>query len=123
MEEILKMIESVDHTNKRAMFALNEGVYEWLLSINPETKYGNFVFSRDALKAIRPEGYFPQTNRAKKESYTPWGFQALAAKLTGDDLGHCTEFSPVLPTEELAELHAIIQAINHERKESDNERE
>jgi hypothetical protein len=39
------------------MFVLNEKVYEWLLPVHPNTKYGNFVFSRDALKAIRPAAW------------------------------------------------------------------
>lgn len=57
--------------------------------------------SRDALKAIRPDGVVPVV------SYYPEGFEGYCV----GSKGH----SPRLPTEELAELHAVIQAIEWER--------
>lgn len=61
-----------------------------------------YTRSRDALKAIRPEGlYF-------------FARQNPSGRFYGDDANGDYP-SPALPTEELAELHAIIQAIDYER--------
>ena len=63
-----------------------------------------YTRSRDALKAIRPEGWFFDTctDAAGTECYSDKG-----------DVNLTNDIS--LPTEELAELHAIIQAISYER--------
>lgn len=103
--EILKYIENVDHTNEREMFSLNEKVYEWLLSVNPKTKYGQFVFSRDALKSIRPEGWKFCEIRTEEIGYS--------CRFWKKGVGNKTGYEII--TEELAELHAIIQAIEYER--------
>jgi len=74
---------------------------------NPVRKYTR---SRDALKAIRPDGYMFYIDNFDPE--LTW-FQCS---------GWCKEIkyetisTPSLPTEELAELHAIIQAIEYERE-------
>lgn len=61
-----------------------------------------YTRSRDVLKAIRPEGFFP-------EIVLDEGGCAIC-KNKGID-------SMCLPTEELAELHAVIQALEHERSQ------
>ena len=105
--EILELIEKVNPLDEWEMFSLNEKVYEWLLKINPEQKYALFVSSRDALKAIRPKDFVFYMETATDN----WG----ASKLSGINNNINFE-SPILPTEELAELHAIIQAISYERE-------
>ena len=69
----------------------------------------HYTRSRDALKAIRPEGYYP--------------FQYSFHPITADSFWFCIGgvgnrpkiYSEKCATEELAELHAIIQAVNHDR--------
>lgn len=75
-------------------------------------QFKKYTRSRDALKAIRPEGWFPQTSRSAGGNSD--GFQGIAGKM--EKKKHLTtEFTPLLPTEELAELHAILQTIHYER--------
>ncbi|QKZ15906.1 hypothetical protein [Spirosoma sp. KUDC1026] len=62
--------------------------------------------SRDALKAIRPEGYFLICNDQNDPEQFRCEFLASHKTLT---------IYAYAPTEELAELHAIIQAIEYER--------
>lgn len=75
----------------------------------PFTTITKYTRSRDALKAIRPEGWmftiFPAVinSRGKVKYY-------VRTRKTDETLQ-----SRTLPTEELAELHAIIQAIEWER--------
>lgn len=108
-QEILKLIETCNPDDRKATFALNESVYEWLLSIDPETKYGNYVLSRDALKKIRPEGWtaFSMDFYGAFSDIRFWKCELGKPGKMVASVG--------LPTEELAELHAIIQAIEHER--------
>lgn len=65
-----------------------------------------YTRSRDALKAIRPEGFNFDIECATTPPVYSYGWQATA--WLKDMRMH---ESPILPTEELAELHAIIQAI------------
>jgi len=106
-QKILSLIESVDHTNDSAMIRLNDEIYEWLLSIDPETKFGRFVNSRDALKAIRPDGWSLHCIEFGSCSFIKNRVDGNGPLviLRSDDLYQ----------EELAELHAIIQAIEYER--------
>src|SRR5262249_23630579 len=68
-----------------------------------------YTRSRDALKAIRPEGWFIGNMREYASREFMCGlYQRSSAEMeivSGD-----------LPTEELAELHAIVQAIEYERR-------
>lgn len=70
-----------------------------------------YTRSRDALKKIRPDWWRLNTN------VWPEGITCVLVKM-----GNCPDMvSPhygSLPTEELAELHAIIQAIEWERQNS-----
>lgn len=84
----------------------------------PKTQYGcawavavpRYTRSRDALKAIRPEGWwFDIENYGDTEAM-------CTATMKNRNLDIVLD-SDELPTEELAELHAIIQAIAYERGE------
>lgn len=141
MDEILKMIEEVDPNNAAKLDEIDARVLCYLhneefLSFEPwgwsddlnnidhtafvRAKSGKeFVFtdlrrhflytrSRDALKAIRPEGYqFDIEGIQHKYVATICKSPCPSSEYIFD--------SEELPTEELAELHAIIQAINYER--------
>jgi hypothetical protein len=120
---ILKMIEAVDPSNTAKLNEIDVRVAYYLSgrefptkdikhTVYVEKKHGDgsdYTRSRDALKKIRPEG---------------WGFRNT---LYSHQLAICDYAKPnelfnkgeqnsgVLPTEELAELHAITQAIQYER--------
>ena len=71
-----------------------------------------YTRSRDALKRIRPEGWNIDINShlqmlpfAKAKIYISGGYRDREAY-----------FSPELPAEELAELHAIVQSIEWTRQ-------
>lgn len=64
----------------------------------------HYTRSRDALKAIRPEGWTFEIIKHSNEMFSA---------RYGDIINSNTQ-----PTEELAELHAIIQAIEYERTKS-----
>jgi len=68
----------------------------------PVPAFKNYTRSRDALKAIRPVGY-----KTFQITYNVAGRYTCFAGRRFDMIS--------LPTEELAELHAIIQAIEFER--------
>lgn len=68
-----------------------------------------YTRSRDDLKGIRPKGWHSYAAPAGSDCVFPL-FQALAQLPSGR-----AALSPALPTEELAELHAIIQAIDYTR--------
>jgi hypothetical protein len=120
-EAILKIIETVDPADTAKLdeidarvqkFLINDPRYvlkdvagQWIIhepgKFNFKNKATIYTRSRDALKAIRPEG---------------WAFYI-------NSRGVCQAYSSdnvirvlPLPTEELAELHAIIQAIEYERR-------
>lgn len=66
-----------------------------------------YTRSRDALKAIRPNGWQLEV----QEGFSVNGWRAGLMKRS-DKLELVTAY---LPTEELSELHAIIQAIEYDR--------
>ena len=142
MEEILKMIEEVDPSDTAKLNEIDARV--WCF-INQKKYYGQmqkaslvdrkcfaygndagpthwcvvgeralnvwfadlYTRSRDALKAIRPEGYAVKVESSlfKNECF---------AWLLSEDMN--TVFRAInMPTEELAELSTILQAINYER--------
>lgn len=142
-ETILKMIEEVDPVDTAKLDeidarvdALVHGGTAYQYTVGPEneftvwgvknsgkprtnksgyvsvTEIPKYSRSRDALKAIRPEGW-------------RWvvGTNNTAGGYKSDAQYHCSlyngrhevEYVHDFPTEELAELHAIIQAIAYER--------
>lgn len=136
-ETILKLIEAVDPTDADKLDEIDARVWCYINKkyfIRSFT-YGNvigighgdhdtgtqlaqnylsrpgYTRSRDALKAIRPDGWTWVASTRDEGCHfnfyspNPNHMRRLSAV-------HQSEF---LPTEELAELHAIIQAIAHER--------
>lgn len=83
---------------------------------NPFAVYSSYRYtrSRDALKAIRPEGWTIEIYNGVDGNHARiFDIKTLLDPSRGDDFSF---ESPLrLPTEELAELHAIIQAIAYER--------
>jgi hypothetical protein len=126
-EQILKMIENVSPSDTAKLDEIDARVTAYVLKSNYIRHYTNkydelevetdeeitnciynCTRSRDALKAIRPEGWV-FTMRIDRKPYCPFIFAEKG------DLR--TEPAMFSPSEELAELGAIIQAIEHERKE------
>jgi len=116
MIELLKMIEEVDPADTAKLDEIDARVCDFIEpgSVKRHKKYSLFgvpacTRSRDALKAIRP----------------PYKHIYMTIEKDDSDLWYCvienagaTDYvftSPNLITEELAELHAIIQAIAYER--------
>ncbi|MCF0055497.1 hypothetical protein [Dyadobacter sp. CY356] len=71
-----------------------------------------YTRSRDALKAIRPDGWIFDINWMSGNAYC----SVSKGKFSYDDF--VSFLAEDLLTEELAELHAVIQAIAHERRTS-----
>lgn len=92
-------------TSKRGpvpMFLYNYDKEEFAASFNGK----KYTRSRDALKAIRPEGWDYAC------SYTSGRWAELWKQ---DNLWRCVANN--LPNDELAELHCVIQAIEYERNQ------
>ena len=122
-QELLKLIEEVDQKDTVAMDKIDRAVCLWLKSPERRKRIENgivglyhipkYTRSRDALKAIRPEGWlFNICNLAEF-------FECELFTTEGDDPfsenAKVITFNGKSATEELAELHAIIQAIAYER--------
>lgn len=134
-EKILALIEDVDPSDTAKMDEIDwlvdrlcypcwkvikgsygqDRLYKWEDGSHERQAY-LFTRSRDALKAIRPKDYgFLQI------MHTEDG-KAYCQIKAGNDALHSPDYDVrdgeelYLPTEELAELHAIIQAIEWERK-------
>jgi len=125
-KSILKMIETVDPADTAKLDEIDARVAEYTQDRDCEDphifqdyldflKHGFdvpfFTRSRDALKAIRPKGW----NYRISESDTHKFWCELRE-------GYETSYDKVVigkaATEEIAELHAIIQAIEYERRET-----
>jgi hypothetical protein len=113
--EILRLIESVSPDNQSALDEINDKVCIYIRGIGRHQYIGNsdYCSSRDALKQIRPHGF----------CFSLYGTEAgysINARLTGEPLERHRYFASPdkMPTEELAELHAILQAIEHARNAS-----
>lgn len=127
-QKILTMIETVSPNDMAKLNEIDLAVdvflfpKEWGKSVtgrycSPSRagEYPQYTRSRDALKAIRPEGY----------SFNVFFCYRGDKKYFLSSTGHMEKnphvnpiHTPDLATEELAELHAIIQAIECERKKS-----
>lgn len=135
-EKNLRMIEEVDPSDTAKLDEIDVRVWCWLNKYtleNFDTEYAEFTVkeregyfsyevdpcqdwvsytrSRDALKAIRPEGWFWYAS-----TYDKIRSFALHKGIINSET---KEFEPhflgkLYSTEELAELHAIIQAIAYE---------
>ncbi|MCK5616805.1 hypothetical protein KAR91_83865 [Candidatus Pacearchaeota archaeon] len=127
--ELLKMIETVDPADTAKMDEIDSRVWCYLkqyatveLSSGEvmdawrhyilEDNIPQYTRSRDALKAIRPDGcWFHEI----KYWHGQLSYQCQYYIYV--DKRYEKKLTPNLPTEELAELHAIIQAIEWERSQ------
>lgn len=137
-DEILRMIEAVDPADSAKLDEIDARVFCFLPTPNglPPMKFvrmfgdgycfsaipaggreapyalpnPRYTRSRDALKAIRPEGWIMGICFKIQANGYCAGLYRLSAE---NDIAE--EHSEPLPTEELAELHAILQAIEYER--------
>lgn len=122
-QTILKMIEEVDPADTERLFEIDKAVALYLypecaemISCAIRHEVARFCTSRDALKAIRPDGW---TLTVIGDDGSGDGTRV---KLTKWSLGHgykicerCCQAWLMGDKEELAELHAVIQAIDHDR--------
>jgi len=117
IKDILEMIEKCDPADSAGLNEIDVMVFSYINDIDyikeGYKKYYELIFlpkytrSRDALKSIRPEG---------------WGI-CVAFSASEKDFVVCSIYNrdmvryetQTLKTEELAELHCILQAIEHER--------
>lgn len=133
---ILRMIEAMKPDDTAALDEIDARVWCYLngyLYLRKQLDYHVYSFgddlecflyqsrdreytrSRDALKAVRPEGWRLEIQHVRslsKAGTTKW-YSSLISPC-GDYEVNC---GPML-TEELAELHAIIQAIAYERSKA-----
>lgn len=135
--EILKLIEEVDPEDVEDMFTIdcyvwwflnpdehvyfdgvNDYIYGAWMTFNGSSLYNTppkYTLSRDALKRIRPEGWWFQLT-----FHGAVDIDNIKLPNRYDGTLWHKEYpwksSKNLPTEELAELHAIIQAIEYERE-------
>lgn len=137
-KQLLKMIEGVDQSDTETMDEIDARVWcyihkqsyyshvnkadgfrnrVWFGSGEPRNyQYGipEYTRSRDALKAIRPDGWgICHSPQGKFNTHIIVYCYQIGQK------GYNTKGGLVLPTEELAELHAIIQTIAYERLNDD----
>ena len=119
MKDILKLIENVDPEDSAALDEIDYRVFKFIHGRAVPNRARRYTTSRDALKSIRPEGYTiwclegPNPLLTKEKSAAGWHCSLLKeAQWSSPHVD-----SEFLPTEELAELHAILQAIEYERGE------
>ena len=129
-ETILAMIEKVDPAYTAGLDEIDFAVMVYHARLNKKyalletEKYKPpcYTRSRDALKGIRPKGWLPwSSNRHMPEIRdrpTPF-FAGLTQGPATPAMKRWQVQSSNLPTEELAELHAIIQAHAHDRSLAD----
>lgn len=134
MKELLKLIEETSaHAAQEISDDLDSRVWCWLhnrqreyflrnnarllcvksLGIDIPDICPELSRSRDALKTLRPEGVFGIYQILAKHS---WFVATLAIKQPDETFQYFE--SPRLLSEELAELHVIIQAIGFQRGEA-----
>lgn len=145
-KSILKMIEDVAPTDKAVLDEIDARFWCWVHGntfkrmVDEHDDHGFGIFettgtassglyriikerqftrSRDALKAIRPkEWYFSLFS--PHPANTQKMYNCSISTLIENAKTLYTTHSARLPTEELAELHAIIQAIGYERNNKNN---
>ncbi len=137
-QTILAMIEQVDPADIAKLDEIDARVWCFIAGRNPEGEawagneqipYWKYVLwrdehreysrSRDALRSIRPAGFqfIDQKANNQKWAYCELidkdGFTFKSPDYKTDDDG--LSIPVYLPTEEVAELHVIIQALAYER--------
>lgn len=116
--EILKMIETVDPADTAKLDEIDQLVLTYILDIGyrPSTQSPwQYTRSRDALKAIRPEGWEPIGCNDDLIGGFSGGWKFTMYNVTPFVDRRYKVSSAYCKTEELAELHSIIQAISYER--------
>lgn len=117
-KQILEMIESVEPGDTAKLDEIDALVEMYLkdtstdilpFHIYNQWEDSQWTRSRDALKAIRPDGWVVQVRTIERPTSWSYVAEAMNPKLRG------AKQSAILLTEELAELHAIIQAIDYDR--------
>tara|TARA_A100000172_G_scaffold78648_2_gene64480 strand:+ start:36 stop:425 length:390 start_codon:yes stop_codon:yes gene_type:complete len=112
-KKILELIENVDPKDTDALDEIDMEMHKLLYSwsgIRGKRPHIKYTRSRDALKEVRPEGFeFPKDVLTNVAGFI-FGYGCPAF-----NNGKFLAYYKPLPTEELAELHAIIQAIMWER--------
>jgi hypothetical protein len=113
-DTILKMIENVDPADRDKLDEIDQTVCDYLGKLaRPLPRYTR---SRDALKAIRPAGWqFELVWISKQECIGYNGHDKYLARLVHADTTKQAVYYHHRHSEELAELHAIIQVIAYER--------
>jgi len=131
-KQILSLIESVDPSDTAKLDEIDLRVWHMIKRSDPKTivivrldvalkslgtsdavRTPHYTRSRDALKAIRPKGARSASDfSVSKEEYP--NYKGVFRILTGLGADYKC-FNGHAITEELAELHAIIQAIEFER--------
>ena len=133
-QDILKMIEEVDPSDTAKLDEIDARVWCWIegiryiaheswgdgnkrLAVFGEKGYwiDRYTRSRDALKAIRPEGWNFNVYFGCKGWEQPKFYWCASAGKREVNKYENVVYTDNLPTEELAELHSIIQTIKHER--------
>lgn len=114
--EILRMIETVDPAATAKLEEIDFKVWCFIHQPPKDScfamrKYPEYTRSRDVLKSIRPERWKFKINYIYPEEQELHGWFAFFQKTDPWKITRAQH----LPTEELAELHAIIQAIEYER--------
>ena len=129
------MIEQVDPNDTDKLDEIDARVAKYL---NPDCEIGkdengwfiteqkvitdyptNFSRSRDALKAIRPSNWKTEINILNSVHLESEWSHCKIYRTKGNGRIDEEFFSPELKSEELAELHAIIQAIEYESEQGD----
>jgi hypothetical protein len=137
--KILEMIENADPSDRKTLDEIDARVHCYLQNCTyghggitipagwtrgdiwveqPNTQFGgqnisagpNYCSSRDALKQIRPEGWGVMVRQSAPDK--------VDCFIHRFDLSVGNRNAQNMPTEELAELHAIIQALDHARNAS-----
>lgn len=112
------MIESVDPDDKYALSEIESAFWSWYKpEDDEELVIPEVATSRDALKAIRPDGWMFDISHVN--SGLDWGCEMQNLE-TGVYVGYTHGTDPCFATEELAELWAIISAIEWERNNESN---
>lgn len=112
---ILKLIEVVDPSDTANLDNIDTFVHILINDIAGNEKYippRQYTRNRDALKAIRPEGWWFECCKICDGTYMA---ELHDDRYCTDDDEGITVKAWYRQNEELAELHAIIQAIAYER--------
>jgi hypothetical protein len=115
-QKILNLIENVDPNDSAALDEIDAKTHMFWMDCQdypapswPSMGKPKYTRSRDALKSIRPDGWAFEISALQ---------DAYVCHLNSTNISFRFDIdSAELTTEELAELHAIIQAIAHERGE------